>query len=547
MRLPDWYKRVVQMALPMSRPWKHPITGIYWLRKGVPEELRPIIGKREEKFSLRTKDPEVAKERHAKALAEVNARWKDLRARPPEAPAAGQAALTTLTERQAHQKADWMYRFWLGKYRDNPSEQVFWQTDLFDRLWRQPERPVVNLLNPDDSSALELNALLPPEEMAARRLEEWCFDEADDYLAIHELDVDEDSRLRLAKAIAAAVQRASLQLARWAKGELNTLPSQNSFGSSAGLSNHADKHPPVTFEELLQGWSAERKPVEKTVYEWGRIIKELAEFLGHDNAARLQPDDLIRWKAEMVAEELSSKTIKEGKLSPVRTILQWGVNNRKIPANPAERVTIDVKSNPSEAKRGFNDEEAKVVLNAALLERNPVRRWVPWLCAYSGARVSEICQLRVEDILQIEGVWCMKFDPEAGSLKTRSSERAVPLHPALVESGFLDFVEGAKLGPLFPTLPPNKFGSRGGNGTKVIGRWVRSLGIKDKRISPCHSWRHRFKTLGRRYGLALDIVNAITGHGRKTVADGYGEYPIEALSRELAKVPNMLEVPSSSD
>jgi len=52
-----------------------------------------------------------------------------------------------------------------------------------------------------------------------------------------------------------------------------------------------------------------------------------------------------------------------------------------------------------------------------------------------------------------------------------------------------------------------------------------------------HSWRHRLKTLGRRHGLALDLVNAITGHGRKTVADGYGEFPMPALYREIQKIP----------
>jgi hypothetical protein len=39
------------------------------------------------------------------------------------------------------------------------------------------------------------------------------------------------------------------------------------------------------------------------------------------------------------------------------------------------------------------------------------------------------------------------------------------------------------------------------------------------------------------HGLADDIANAITGHRRKTVADSYGEYPIEALFRELVKIP----------
>ncbi|HEY8132552.1 MAG TPA: hypothetical protein VII12_11745 [Thermoanaerobaculia bacterium] len=36
----------------MSRPSKHPKTGIYQLRKVVPEDLRKLVGKREEKLSV---------------------------------------------------------------------------------------------------------------------------------------------------------------------------------------------------------------------------------------------------------------------------------------------------------------------------------------------------------------------------------------------------------------------------------------------------------------------------------------------------------------
>ena len=54
------------MALAMSRPWKHPRTGIYWLRKRVPAALIAVVGKREEKHSLKTRDPGEAKRVHTK-------------------------------------------------------------------------------------------------------------------------------------------------------------------------------------------------------------------------------------------------------------------------------------------------------------------------------------------------------------------------------------------------------------------------------------------------------------------------------------------------
>jgi hypothetical protein len=63
----------VTTPLAMSSPWKHPKTGIYQLRKAVPEDLRKLVGTREEKVTLNTRDPVEAKQRFAKALAELEA------------------------------------------------------------------------------------------------------------------------------------------------------------------------------------------------------------------------------------------------------------------------------------------------------------------------------------------------------------------------------------------------------------------------------------------------------------------------------------------
>jgi len=101
-------------------------------------------------------------------------------------------------------------------------------------------------------------------------------------------------------------------------------------------------------------------------------------------------------------------------------------------------------------------------------QRKALLRWVSWLCAYTGARVAEICQLRAEDVLQIDGIWCLRITPQAGPIKTSNSERAIPIHLAVIDEGFLDFARAVGSGPLFPRLAPDKFGSRGGNGTKIL-------------------------------------------------------------------------------
>jgi hypothetical protein len=116
------------MTLAMARPWKHPKSGVWWLRKRVPDDLLKHVGKREEKRSLQTRDPVEAKRRHAEALAEIECRWANLRAGPK-----------TLTEIEAHQMAATVHDRWLQHHQDNPSDQTFWLTDLADRLFAPPK------------------------------------------------------------------------------------------------------------------------------------------------------------------------------------------------------------------------------------------------------------------------------------------------------------------------------------------------------------------------------------------------------------------------
>ncbi|WP_458437498.1 DUF6538 domain-containing protein [Methylorubrum extorquens] len=510
------------MVLPMPRPQLHPRTKVFWLRRRVPADLVAVVGRKEVTLSLGTKDPAEAKRRFADELAKLEARWAALR-----------QGSRSLTEIEAHGLAREVHDWWLQKHQSNPSEQGFWRTDLAHKLWAA-------LAAVDAQTVLDgfLHGSIDPDRQSVREMKAWCEQTAERLLETRGLIVDEVGRVRLAKAVSAAVQRASLALSRYAQGEFDGTPVvANTQAPSLARSNEQKA---ISFEDLVKGWSAEKHPAQKTLYEWKRVVGQFAAFLGHEDATRVTPDDVIRWKEALIAKGLSPKTISDGKLVAVRTILQWGAENRRLASNPAERVSMNVKRKAAEAIRGFNDEEAAIVLQAALNEANPVLRWVPWLCAYSGARVSEVCQLRREDVRQIEGIWCMRFDPEAGPLKTASSERAVPLHQAVLDSGFLEFVQSVVRGPLFADLRPDKFGKRGGTGTKVLGRWVRGLGLTDERLAPNHSWRHRVKTLGRRYGLAVDIVNAITGHGTRTVADQYGEFEMAALHRELMKIPALV-------
>jgi hypothetical protein len=170
-------------------------------------------------------------------------------------------------------------------------------------------------------------------------MEAFCRDKADELLSQRGLKVDELSRQKIAKAFGAAIQRASLTLAKLAIGQRDALlgspatTSQSAFGSQTAIASE-----PLKFETLVAGWAAERRPMQKTVYEYKRVMRVLTGFLGHDDARRVSAKDLVAWKAKMIEAGLHPKTIRDAKLAPVRAMLQWAVDNHLLPINPARRI-----------------------------------------------------------------------------------------------------------------------------------------------------------------------------------------------------------------
>lgn len=89
----------------------------------------------------------------------------------------------------------------------------------------------------------------------------------------------------------------------------------------------------------------------------------------------------------------------------------------------------------------------------------PFHYWLPLLGYFTGARANELAQLDVADITQElidsergksrELVWCINFredppgTPERKRIKT-GENRIVPIHPRLLELGFLDYVNAQR-------------------------------------------------------------------------------------------------------
>lgn len=201
-------------------------------------------------------------------------------------------------------------------------------------------------------------------------------------------------------------------------------------------------------------------------------------------------------------------------------------------------------------EREFNEAEAKIILKAALEvtdTRKPFPatcRWVPWLCAYSGARVGEITQLRGQHVQSAHGATVMRLTPDAGTIK--AGARTVPIHAHVIEQGFLDYVRTRGNGPLFydpapkdvkPSDPTNPRRARYVKQRERLAGWVRDLGVRDKQISPNHAWRHTFKRRAARAKIEKRFRDAFCGHTTKDVGDQYETPSLEDMAEAIKQFP----------
>lgn len=179
--------------------------------------------------------------------------------------------------------------------------------------------------------------------------------------------------------------------------------------------------------------------------------------------------------------------------------------------------------------RPFTDDELVQIFDPATFvpwaSKYPHRWWGPMIGLYTGARVTGVAQLYIEDIRQIDGVWGLFFwkNARGQKMKTQSSIRFVPLAKPLLDAGFLDFVaDMRKVGHprLFPHLPAGtrKDGTPNGLGygrqlSRQFAAYLRGLGI-EKGVG-FHAFRHTMSTKLAEAGVEKTTIALITGHARR--------------------------------
>jgi integrase len=518
-------------------------------RKGLPKDIREDYArlyavKREAQLKLpAATSRHEALVRFGEWVAEVETRIATLRAQRK-----GEGR--PLTKLNALALAGQWYTWFLKLHEEDPGPAKRWR-DMSEYL-------VWNVIRPEAPESYEENSKADPnwewakapEVRAAVRPQIAELARVATFLATQGIALNASAYALFVDAVSDNLQLALARLERRANGDYSHDDTPESFPQ---YTDGPARSSGVSCWELFEAYVKATRPAETTVSRWRVVFLEMQKKFAHVGAEGITEDAARAWIHGLMTENRKAQTVREIWLSSSRTVFTWAKGHKLVHRNPFAEVKVDVprKAVTREDGKAFTDKEVRTILKASLAYTNPAtpteraRRWVPWLCAYSGARAGEITQLRGSDIVERSGLSVMKLTPEAGTMKT-GKVRMVPLHKHIIAQGFLEMVKQVGKGPLFyyeaktqraaddPLKPPR---SRAQTARAHLGTWVRELGIDDREVSPTHSFRHTFKRIAEAVGITEKVHDAITGHTPATEGRKYGPPSIVDMANALKKFP----------
>jgi len=205
-----------------------------------------------------------------------------------------------------------------------------------------------------------------------------------------------------------------------------------------------------------------------------------------------------------------------------------------IEISPVLSMTFDPKKeskNKGYKRFKFSKNQTTKILSHSIIDLDNQHNMVILIMAFTGARNTEILQLRDEDIFKEEdsGIWCFRITNDAGSVKTEASNRFIPIHSKLLELGVINLKDNASEGKVFHTINKDSLG--------LHYREVRSLLsipslTPDGKLLDLYSWRHTVRSALSAAKVVDAVKNSITGH----VGKGTGESVYSHLDEDNVKL-----------
>lgn len=264
-------------------------------------------------------------------------------------------------------------------------------------------------------------------------------------------------------------------------------------------------------DKFMQQWDVEQKTKDMAKTAIRRVADTFATL-------EMISSPLIY---QMIDADNNSKATKDKNYGFVRQYFKYLKRMQAYPQekpNPFENLDIKKaqKSSPNGKKRvAFKASEVKQLLKAADDKGDNQLVQLMQMAIYTGARIEELCSLRVTDVIKVDGINCLSIT----DAKTMAGNREVPIHPSIAKL-IKNLIKESKDGYLLTGLTFSKYQQRSNAIGKRFGYLKKKLGFDKHHVFHC--FRNTVITRLENVGISEGITADIVGHEKKTIT--YGLY-----------------------
>lgn len=527
---------------------------VYYLRLFVPLDLQGTMGRKEIVRTLRTEGGREAKRRAAAVNAVTPNLWRQVRA---------------LKQRLRPDDIITWVKAWLddelSRY-DDPLSIPLWLSNhpaghfefLLDDL--QDQRMRLGAVIKAPSFGFQVTEEEEAEGLTCDGPEfSHCRELADQLLLQHGVkDVDDESKLLMVRGVAAGLLKMTNRQIEVAI-ELHQSPGKVAEAIFKKVTPSAPAHldPPalpvtrtvksapllseVIAERLreLQQKVAGKTRASSTAAAYEAEMPFLLKILGDRPVDEYVRADFIRAQSILQRWPIKARKmiLKNAPDTPIEEIIGRKDLGKPMAPQTVHRLLLHITSTFSFAEEAdhimkskvpawqapvLSDDEEKPLFTEEQLtklfampnyapssnckQKKPARYWMPILALLTGARINELCQLYANDFVNLGGIPCISINTaEDKGLKTKSSKRVIPIHPRLIELGFLDHVEAMRAAGeerLWPELTREK---KTGGYSNALGKYF-SLEISAHVTANVENVAPTFHSLRKNFVSALSVA-----------------------------------------
>ena len=279
---------------------------------------------------------------------------------------------------------------------------------------------------------------------------------------------------------------------------------------------------PKTFQQVYNRWRDSDTRTDDTLNAAQRVVNLANEFFGEDkDICTLTRSDGDAFKAWLLKKGVASKTTRD-RFTWAKTLLKYASETLELfVRHPWEG--LKVSSRTEKPRRPWKVEELQKLFSQPLftdyaLPTAPkagkdAAYWIPLIGCFTGTRVSEVAQLKVDDVTtdkQGQHWITITNEGEGQQVKTSASKRRIPVHSELVRLGFMDYVAHTRTAAqsrLWPNLPLRK-NKPGGYFSEWFGHFRRDVELEPD----FHAFRHTVRTGLSKAHVSEKVQDHITGH-----------------------------------